>query len=721
MLLKHIRSFVTALSCGALLASGLAVLAPSPANADALGDAIAAKAMSYIGQDHTMGPWNELWCGDFVKRVWTQEGVPAESWMSSFVPDWLQSKQYHNIGTYTPQPGDAVIWNDDNYNDSNGNPGSHISIVTSYANGLLSDVGGDQGGGKNPNNLTPPPPWWSTSHVNIDEDNGGTAYDPTKHLFPNTNYEMWVRGYISPGTGTPPPPTPATVDQVGTWNGSTVNTASPQSVSGTITLTATETKASRVLYYLDNTNPTGSSTPISSGDSGGGLTPPHKLLFNTTSLANGSTHTITAAAFDATSTNQIDNTKTMTITVGNGIHNVQTDGWGGPPADAIQAVSVPIGTTGKNVTVVSSTSVDMARAGLDNAGAGDQVWIDRSWNGGQQVGDSQLGLTTAPGGSGWPTTYYNFDDPTGGRHGVLRACASTSAGITCTPWIGQICRNGTCDGTGNAPADAAQAVSVPIGTTGKNVTVITSNSTGLVRGGLDNASNGDQVWMDRSWDGSTDRSAFDSQIEKTTSTGGGWPTSWINSINPDNNEPAAIRTCASTSAGITCTPWIGQICRNGTCDGTGNAPADAAQAVSVPIGTTGKNVTVITSNSTGLVRGGLDNASNGDQVWMDRSWDGSTDRSAFDSQIEKTTSTGGGWPTSWINSINPDNNEPAAIRACASTSAGITCTGWQTANMWTYLDEHSSITAMPNGDTQLVAYGLDHVLYHNIRLANGGW
>ncbi|MFF7633213.1 hypothetical protein ACFZB9_08690, partial [Kitasatospora sp. NPDC008050] len=32
-----------------------------------------------------------------------------------------------------------------------------------------------------------------------------------------------------------------------------------------------------------------------------------------------------------------------------------------------------------------------------------------------------------------------------------------------------------------------------------------------------------------------------------------------------------------------------------------------------------------------------------------------------------------------------------------------------------------SITAMPNGDTQLVAYGLDHVLYHNIRLANGGW
>ena len=131
----------------------------------------------------------QFWCGDFVSWVWQQAGIPVPAANPASVPSWMTVAGYHPISSgYTPQPGDAVVFGDDQFPTQ----GSHIAIVTNYSNGLLSDVGGDEGGGGTP--------WWSTSSVHVDEGNGA-AWNPNTKLFAGTGSEMWVLGYVSSGAG----------------------------------------------------------------------------------------------------------------------------------------------------------------------------------------------------------------------------------------------------------------------------------------------------------------------------------------------------------------------------------------------------------------------------------------------------------------------------------------------------------------------------------------
>ncbi|MET9494500.1 glycoside hydrolase family 76 protein [Streptomyces sp. NPDC006552] len=79
----------------------------------------------------------------------------------------------------------------------------------------------------------------------------------------------------------------------------------------------------------------------------------------------------------------------------------------------------------------------MGWASLDNGGAGDRVWLDRSMDGGRTWDSgSRLGDTAVPsGGRGWRTQMYNVDDWGTQGVGALRACGQPSAGaIACTPW-----------------------------------------------------------------------------------------------------------------------------------------------------------------------------------------------------------------------------------------------------------------------------------------------
>jgi len=81
---------------------------------------------------------------------------------------------------------------------------------------------------------------------------------------------------------------------------------------------------------------------------------------------------------------------------------------------------------------------DMMWASIDSGGPGDEVWLDRSFDGGRTWSSgSRLGDTTVPSGqTGWRTLMYNADD--WGAHGVgaLRACgkAGDRDEIACTPW-----------------------------------------------------------------------------------------------------------------------------------------------------------------------------------------------------------------------------------------------------------------------------------------------
>ncbi|MFD8095126.1 glycoside hydrolase family 76 protein [Streptomyces malaysiensis] len=80
----------------------------------------------------------------------------------------------------------------------------------------------------------------------------------------------------------------------------------------------------------------------------------------------------------------------------------------------------------------------MGWASIDNGSPGDEVWLDRSFDGGRTWSSgSRLGNTAIPAGQrGWRTLMYNVDD--WGAHGVgaLRACgkAGDRPDIACTPW-----------------------------------------------------------------------------------------------------------------------------------------------------------------------------------------------------------------------------------------------------------------------------------------------
>jgi predicted alpha-1,6-mannanase (GH76 family) len=80
----------------------------------------------------------------------------------------------------------------------------------------------------------------------------------------------------------------------------------------------------------------------------------------------------------------------------------------------------------------------MAWASIENGNPGDQVWLDRSFDGGRTWGSgSKLGETAIPASSrSWRTQMYNVDDWATNGVGALRACgkASDRPEIACTQW-----------------------------------------------------------------------------------------------------------------------------------------------------------------------------------------------------------------------------------------------------------------------------------------------
>ncbi|MBQ0851383.1 glycosyl hydrolase [Streptomyces sp. BH-SS-21] len=80
----------------------------------------------------------------------------------------------------------------------------------------------------------------------------------------------------------------------------------------------------------------------------------------------------------------------------------------------------------------------MGWASVGNGSPGDEVWLDRSYDGGRSwSANSRLGATKIPAGqTGWRTLMYNVDDWAGHGVGALRACgkAADRTDIVCTPW-----------------------------------------------------------------------------------------------------------------------------------------------------------------------------------------------------------------------------------------------------------------------------------------------
>ncbi|RSM51976.1 glycosyl hydrolase [Amycolatopsis sp. WAC 01376] len=94
---------------------------------------------------------------------------------------------------------------------------------------------------------------------------------------------------------------------------------------------------------------------------------------------------------------------------------------------------------GRGITLHLSDGDDMGWASVGNGDPGDEVWLDRSFDGGRTwAGDSRIGDTKIPAGQrGWRTLMFNVDDPATHRFGALRACgkASNRPEIACTSWF----------------------------------------------------------------------------------------------------------------------------------------------------------------------------------------------------------------------------------------------------------------------------------------------
>jgi predicted alpha-1,6-mannanase (GH76 family) len=94
---------------------------------------------------------------------------------------------------------------------------------------------------------------------------------------------------------------------------------------------------------------------------------------------------------------------------------------------------------GRRVQLHFDDADNMTWASIDHGTRGDQVWLDRSFNGGYNWSPygSKLGQTSIPRGrTGWRTLMYNLDQWSSSRplEGVVRACGQTGGTISCTPW-----------------------------------------------------------------------------------------------------------------------------------------------------------------------------------------------------------------------------------------------------------------------------------------------
>lgn len=94
---------------------------------------------------------------------------------------------------------------------------------------------------------------------------------------------------------------------------------------------------------------------------------------------------------------------------------------------------------GRKISLHISDSDNMAFAIIENGDPSDEVWLDRSFDGGVSW-QGRLGYVVIPSGSRqWATLMYNVDNPSNTQHigiGALRSCgkANNRDDIACTDW-----------------------------------------------------------------------------------------------------------------------------------------------------------------------------------------------------------------------------------------------------------------------------------------------
>ncbi|GAA2482709.1 glycoside hydrolase family 76 protein [Winogradskya humida] len=151
---------------------------------------------------------------------------------------------------------------------------------------------------------------------------------------------------------------------------------------------------------------------------------------------------------------------------------------------------------GRRISLHLSDADAMAWGSIDNGGAGDSVWLDRSWDGGSSW-DGLLGKASIPSTwTGTRTLMYNLADPSHHKRGMVRACGDAS-GIQCTEWVHLKACDVVCDGE---TANVGDTVPVPSATLSGRTISLHADQRGMLWGTISGGAPGDEIWLDRSWD-----------------------------------------------------------------------------------------------------------------------------------------------------------------------------------------------------------------------------
>ncbi|MFC3577497.1 glycoside hydrolase family 76 protein [Streptomyces yaanensis] len=155
---------------------------------------------------------------------------------------------------------------------------------------------------------------------------------------------------------------------------------------------------------------------------------------------------------------------------------------------------------GRRLELHVSDTDDMAWASIDDGVTGDSVWLDRSWDGGRSW-EGLLGKASIPSTwTGTRTLMYNITDPRNHRRGLVRACGD-AAGVGCTNWVYPTVCDTLCDG---ADAGRAAGDDQPVPSTtlyGRTIRLHVDQKNSMAWASIDTGGGGDEIWLDRSWDG----------------------------------------------------------------------------------------------------------------------------------------------------------------------------------------------------------------------------
>jgi hypothetical protein len=208
--------------------------------------------------------------------------------------------------------------------------------------------------------------------------------------------------------------------------------------------------------------------------------------------------------------------------------------------------------------VLHVSDVDgMAWGSIDNGVTGDSVWLDRSWDGGR-TWEGLLGKANIPSTwTGTRTLMYNVSDPRDHRRGLIRACGDANA-VGCTEWVYPTVCDVRCDRT-NAGEANGDVQPVPATTLSGRVIRLHTDRNGMAWGSIEAGAQGDEIWLDRSWDGGATWPDGSSLGRVSVGAGAvGTRTTMFATRDPRGRHyGGAVRACgrAVTGPNGSCTAW----------------------------------------------------------------------------------------------------------------------------------------------------------------------